>query len=47
MTLVTVIVLERSKLSAALSVKFPTPRVPAAPPLPTWSVPELIVVMPP
>ena len=46
MTLVTVTVLLRSKLSAALSVMVPVPRVPVAPAFPIWSVPALIVVMP-
>ena len=46
MTLVTVTVSERSKLSAVLSVTFPMPTLPAVPPLPTSSVPGAIMVMP-
>ena len=46
MRLETVKLLVRSKLSAALSVTFPVPRLPVVPALPIWSVPALIVVMP-
>jgi hypothetical protein len=46
MPFATEIVSVRLNTSAALSVTAPVPSVPDVPPLPIWSVPPLIVVVP-